>query len=307
MSLAFNLALSLISWASKHEKFGRPEVYYTAKFVKSQEDCSPATMREFNDGASFFRYFEGSLSPKDITGKSLLDLGCGYGGRTAFYLLKGDPAKIVGLETTVEKIHIATNSVDKLCPDQRISFQVGVGEELPFENSSFDLIFSYDVFEHVQDLPKVLKECVRVLKPGGKVYALFPPYYGPRSHHLDFITSLPFLHHLFSPDTLVKATNSILEKNPEYGVKPLPEPKMSYLGRKVLPNLNGTTIRDFQNIISNIPFAQTEIKLLPFAWPGDNLIKRVVKKFCEIMLKTPLPKDIFVSSIRCTLTGNKGE
>lgn len=304
MGVNMKLATALIRWASHHPRFGRAADYYTAGFVKPASDqCSPATMREYKDGDSFFRFFGDKLKVRELAGTDVLDLGCGYGGRTAYYFLQGAPRSICGLETTEAKVRIATESVRKLCGDAPISFQVAVGEALPYRDESFDLILSYDVFEHVESLPAVLSECYRVLRRGGRLCALFPPYYGPRSHHLDFITSFPFLHHIFSPRVLVAATNQLLSERPEIGVKPLPAPHRSYLGREVLPNLNGTTVRDFYTVVERVPFEQKTIELLPFAWGPGGAAKRAVRALCEVMLKLPGPlaRDNFVSTICCVL------
>lgn len=304
MSLTLTLAIKLLKWASKIPLFESPRDYYTSDFVKSTEnDSSPATKREFEDGESFFHFFKEALLVKNLSDKDILDLGCGYGGRTAYYLKKGNPRSIVGLETSSEKVKIAQNSVKHLCKDSRLSFKVGFGESLPFPNESFDIILSYDVFEHVQDLNLVLKECFRVLKPGGKLFALFPPYYNPKAHHLDFITSFPFLHYIFSPKTLVNAVNLILQKDTKYKIKSLPLPTLSYLNKEVLPYLNGTTVKDFYFVTSKSPFKSMEIRLFPFAWKPGGKLKACVHKFCKVMLSLPLPftKDMFVSTITCIL------
>src|SRR5258708_239285 len=124
----------------------------------------------------------------------------------------------------------------------------------------------------------------RVLRPGGKLCALFPPYYGPRAHHLDFITTLPFLHHVFSPRVLVRAANRILEERPGLRDEPLPAPRPSYSGKLVLPRLNGTTERAFRQIVSRLPFSRSNIDLLPFGFgPGGNA-KKLVRGVCRAML-----------------------
>jgi SAM-dependent methyltransferase len=50
------------------------------------------------------------------------------------------------------------------------------GEALPFPPARFDVVFSYYVFEHVQDPARVLAEAIRVLKPGGLLLFVFPNY-----------------------------------------------------------------------------------------------------------------------------------
>ena len=48
------------------------------------------------------------------------------------------------------------------------------GKHLPFDNNSFDVVFCSEVFEHVFNLPELLKEIKRVLQPGGKLIFTCP-------------------------------------------------------------------------------------------------------------------------------------
>jgi SAM-dependent methyltransferase len=51
---------------------------------------------------------------------------------------------------------------------------LGVGEELPFKDNSFDAAFSLAVLEHVKDPFACARELARVLKPGGTLYCVVP-------------------------------------------------------------------------------------------------------------------------------------
>ena len=306
MNLAVRLATLLMRWGNRNRRFTGQDCY-TPSFIKAPDtQVSVATKRAFDDGGSFFKRFEGTARIQDLAGEEVLDIGSGCGGRTAYYLVHGNPNSVVGLDISTLRAGVARHSVRHLCDDRRIFFAVGLGENLPFEDESFDVILSYDVFEHVQNLPDVLLECHRVLKPAGRLCALFPPYYGPRAHHLDFITTLPFLHYVFSPAVLVKAANRILEEKPWLRDEALPDPRRSYLGREVLPRLNGTTARDFRRILRGLPFEIEHLGLVPFAWGPGGKAKRMLHVFCKAMLRLPLPvtRDLFVSTIRCVLRKN---
>ena len=50
------------------------------------------------------------------------------------------------------------------------------GEALPFPDNSFDIVYSSNVLEHVNDPGRVLREAVRVLKPGGTMQIVCPNY-----------------------------------------------------------------------------------------------------------------------------------
>lgn len=52
----------------------------------------------------------------------------------------------------------------------------GVGERMPFPDDSFDLVTSYQTMEHVQDMASVVREMLRVTRPGGAIHIRCPDY-----------------------------------------------------------------------------------------------------------------------------------
>ena len=79
---------------------------------------------------------------------------------------------------------------------EKMSFQVAFAEALPFDEC-FDAILSFDVFEHVKSVQSALRECFRVLKPGGRAYLVFPSYFHPVEHHLGIVTRTPCVQWFF--------------------------------------------------------------------------------------------------------------
>jgi SAM-dependent methyltransferase len=55
---------------------------------------------------------------------------------------------------------------------------------LPFDDCTFDVVISDQVFEHVMDYPTTLREVHRVMKPGGAFLHVFPPRYMPIEPHM---------------------------------------------------------------------------------------------------------------------------
>ncbi len=65
---------------------------------------------------------------------------------------------------------------------------VGIGEDLPFSDNSFDAVLSLNVLEHVKDPFKCASEISRVLKPGGKLYcvaAFLQPVHAYPDHYFN--------------------------------------------------------------------------------------------------------------------------
>lgn len=86
-----------------------------------------------------------------------------------FTLLQGRCRKLVGFD--VDDAVLENTLVDETA-------YAAIGQPLPFEDNSFDLIVSFAVFEHVADPEFYAAELNRVLKPGGWICAWTPNKWG---------------------------------------------------------------------------------------------------------------------------------
>lgn len=103
----------------------------------------------------------------------LLELGSGFGGFISYASKQGMVA--LGVEPDEERIHISHNLFD--LKQTKEAFVVkGVGESLPFPDNCFHVVYSTNVFEHVEDPEAVLSEAIRVLKSGGFLQFVIPNY-----------------------------------------------------------------------------------------------------------------------------------
>ena len=94
-----------------------------------------------------------------LEGKKVLDVGCGDGTDCNFYQKSG--ALVTGVEPSDGFVSNAKNKY----PD--CTFILGVGEKLPLEDSSFDVVFSKYAIQTSPEVPKVMSEVARVLKKDG--------------------------------------------------------------------------------------------------------------------------------------------
>jgi ubiquinone/menaquinone biosynthesis C-methylase UbiE len=100
----------------------------------------------------------------------ILDVGCGTG-----YLLRllaarcPEAAELAGVDPAPGMIKVAAASGASGAPagDERLKFSAGVAEQLPYRDGSFDLVVSATSFDHWSDQLAGLRECHRVLVPGG--------------------------------------------------------------------------------------------------------------------------------------------
>lgn len=111
----------------------------------------------------------------------VLDAGCGGGG-TALSLAE-ESSFAVGLDLEAR----FAGSGTRLAAEKGIrnaAFVQGDGERLPFRDGAFDLVFSHSVIEHVAAAAGYLRECHRVLKPGGVLYLSTAPTLSLAGAHL---------------------------------------------------------------------------------------------------------------------------
>jgi len=99
----------------------------------------------------------------DWAGQSVLDLGCAGGFMAEAIAQRG--ASVTGIDPAAQAITAAQDHAAE--QGLRIQYDVGVGEALPYDDATFDIVVCVDVLEHIQNLPKVCEEVARVLKPGG--------------------------------------------------------------------------------------------------------------------------------------------
>jgi len=196
----------------------------------------------------FFRTFGKGL--EEVAGKDVLDLGSGFGSQAVQYAEAG-AASVRGVEVEVDKVIYSRRFAEKMGVADIVSFVVGKGEELPLPSSSFDLVTMDDVLEHVIKPAAVLHECYRVLRPGGVLYAKFPPYYCVHggSHFHGYMTRVPGLNLFFSTRALKSAATIRLDE--------MRVPWHQYLrdeSTDKLWNLNGLTIRGLRRILRGLPF-----------------------------------------------------
>lgn len=161
--------------------------------------------------------FSSYFGPNDIapylSGKKLLEFGSAPGGMARAVIERYRPASVVGVDidpdqVTAAKLYFETRQLPG-------DFTVYGGDVLPFPDAEFDTVYTFDVFQHVADLGLSLRECLRVLKPGGAVLAVFPGFYHPYSHYLHLVTGTPAIHCLFGRDTLSQAYEEILDERGE--------------------------------------------------------------------------------------------
>lgn len=103
--------------------------------------------------------------------KNVLDMGCGEGTRLNYLIGKSKNGVGVDISrTAVEKAKKRYPALDFIEADL---------EKIPFNNNSFDLVYSAFVLEHLANPEKFIREAIRVTNHGGKVVLIAPNYGSP--------------------------------------------------------------------------------------------------------------------------------
>jgi SAM-dependent methyltransferase len=120
--------------------------------------------QQFGNAEANLRFLEaaGALAP----GVDALEIGTGTGGMLHALLARG--LRVRGVEINPSLIAESRRWFGEL-PVQPVS-----GVALPFPDASFDLVLSFDVFEHIRDSDGHLREVSRVLRRGGRYLVQTP-------------------------------------------------------------------------------------------------------------------------------------
>jgi SAM-dependent methyltransferase len=117
-----------------------------------------------HDGGPFGRY----LPAGSVDGVDVLEIGCGMG--THSELLARAGARLTAVDITPEAVAMTRRRLQlrQLPGDVREAD----AERLPFDDASFDLVWTWGVLHHSSSFERCLAEVDRVLRPGGRLFMM---------------------------------------------------------------------------------------------------------------------------------------
>jgi ubiquinone/menaquinone biosynthesis C-methylase UbiE len=125
--------------------------------------------REFFDEVERHRYQEYAkwmpsvMGFDQFAGKQLLEVGCGMGTDLLQFARGG--AHCTGVDLTLRSVELSR--LHFALYDQHARFLLADAEQLPFAESSFDVVYSNGVLHHTPGTLAAVREIHRVLRPGG--------------------------------------------------------------------------------------------------------------------------------------------
>jgi ubiquinone/menaquinone biosynthesis C-methylase UbiE len=229
--------------------------------------------------------------------KIVLDLGCNTGHLLASFLSR-ESFTAVGVDISEEKLVQGR----ELYGD-RIAFIQNTPTTIPVESNSVDIVYTADTVEHLSHPREIFSEIYRILKPGGMAFVHFGPYHNPYGSHLEDIIPFPWPHVFFSQKTLLNVASRLYD-SPDYKVacysvdqhtgQKKPNPYLDHAARKIF--LNHITIRQFNKLISDLPFQVVHQQRIGF---GGRTFRmgRAVRHLAQV----PYLDDYFCSALYTVL------
>lgn len=131
------------------------------KVIEQWNDAAAAYMED-QEQSAFVKINKRIVAERfpDLSGKSALDLGCGYGVYTGYFA--GVGAEAVGCDGSEGMLRLARDQYPQLQFDQ-----ADILQPLPYADDSFDVVLCNQVLMDVDPIAPLLGEVHRILKPGG--------------------------------------------------------------------------------------------------------------------------------------------
>jgi tocopherol O-methyltransferase len=101
-------------------------------------------------------------------GDSILDVGCGLGG-SSLVLAEKYGATVTGISISPKQVAGAIEEAHARGLESRAAFKVQDAHRLDAETGSYDVIWVIECSEHLFDKPKFIRDCAKLLAPGGRL------------------------------------------------------------------------------------------------------------------------------------------
>jgi len=122
-----------------------------------------------------------------IKGERILDVGCGFGRLTLDVAKRNPDSEVFGIDLFDSLTEQARMNAEVL-GIKNVEFKTASAYALPFEDGSFETVFSFFMLHHLDEIPKGLLEIRRVLQKNGGFVAVEPigHHHGPNHSGADW-------------------------------------------------------------------------------------------------------------------------
>lgn len=242
---------------------------------------------QYEKGAETIKFYLDFCSKEEMfSDKTVVDIGCGAGGKSLFYASCG-AKEVIGVEILEKYEAEAVSLAAELGLSDKFHFVTADAAKLPFEDGSIDTIIMNDAMEHVSKPDEVLCECLRVLKEGGRLFVNFPPINHPFGAHLSDLIYIPWVHLFFSEKTLIEAYKILCKSVPDGDERISFRISKRENGEEYFSYINHMSIKRFERILKEKAVTPAYLKHVP------------LRGFLKPLSKLPLLKECFVKMVVC--------
>ena len=244
---------------------------------------------EFEMGAKTIACYEGYYTPQEMfSGKNVLDMGCGAGGKSLYYVSLG-AAMVTGVEIVDHYKEEAEKLSREMGYEDRFRFVCASALEIPFPDESFDTIIMNDFIEHVSEPAAAIREAMRLLQPGGRIYMNFPPYYHPTGAHMSDVIYMPWVQLFFSEKQLIAAYKDLVKGLPDEKERLALRFSTDENGVERFTYINHMTLKKFKGILDELGLDPVLYREIP------------LRSYFKGLAKLPLTREMFVKMAVCVV------
>jgi ubiquinone/menaquinone biosynthesis C-methylase UbiE len=292
-------------------KFDKHRGHIWTEYCNTRNSLSEAEKQAMELKTAELRYEEAKGIPledyfrRDLTqylkGADVLELGCNFGGGALAYFEKYKLKSITGIDIEDEHITTCNALFQKWQPAAQYKFMKAFAENLPLADESVDAIITFDVLEHVASVPDALRECYRILRPGGMMLLSFPSFFHITGHHLYEVSMAPCIHWFLPRHAIAEAYNDLVVKQPGHELDSRP-----LMDWERLFGLNGMSFRRFRRLLKTMQWIKAERIPLPVGAVGKAVEKlpvlKVLRAFFKLGVRLPVLEEFCNNRIVYVLT-----
>lgn len=213
-----------------------------------------------------------------ISGKTIIDFGCGGGGQSAALAMSG-AKRVVGVDINDKSLLKARELIRGLDLEKSVEFRNNIGSD---EVGQFDIVISQNSMEHFFDPAGILATMKSALTPEGELFVTFgPPWFAPHGSHMNYFLTIPWANIIFSQRAVMNVRGNFRDDG-------------ATRYEDVESGLNKMSARKFEHIIKECGM-ETRYR------------KYDCVKDMDFLGHLPLFRELFINRINCILVRKRNE